>query len=440
MNLRLWLASRFLSHGPAISAAQNTSTQPATATNVSGRKKSRLSGIRLGLPAILSIVGLAIGVASLTVAMAVVSGFEATLKGALIDVFGHLLVVKMGDGPISLEKATTKLKSALPDFAGITPFITLEAIVVGQAKLNGVIIQGVDPATVDTVLHLRDRVVRGKFELGRHTGDPAETPKALVGKALAKRFGLDLGQKFKAVLPRPNPRDSAAFISTVANFEVSGIIDFGKADYDERTVLTSITEARALGNLKAPFTGLRVKLRDPERAPQAAIDLTRALGPSWWITDWSEGNRNLFRAIKYERIPIFLVILIMVIAASFNVASNISIGVLRRTPDIAILRALGFSKRDVAGVFRAQGLLFGVLGVLAGLVLGAIMAGIFVWLEKSFQLLPAEVYKLNNIGVEFKFWDISIVVVTAIAICLLASLSPAARAANLDPVEGLRRE
>ena len=436
MNLRLWLAARFLSHGPKapLAGAASTELEP------SGFRKMILLGGSLGLPAILSIVGLAIGVASLTVAMAVVSGFESTLKGALIDVFGHLLVVKTGDDPISLESATEKLKSSLPDFAGVTPFITLEAIVVGQQKLNGVIIQGVDAKTVDSVLRLRERVVRGEFVLGRTTKDPAEVPKALVGKALAKRFGLELGQQFKAVLPRPSPRDTAAFLSTVATFEVSGIIDFCKADYDERTVLTSLAEARTLGNLKAPFTGLRVKLQDADRAPQAAIRLTRALGPTWWITDWSEGNRNLFRAIEYERIPIFLVILIMVIAASFNVASNISIGVLRRTPDIAILRALGFSKRDVASLFRTQGLLFGVLGVLAGLVLGAILAGIFVWLETTFQLLPAEVYKLNNIGVEFKLLDMSVVVITAIVICLVASLGPAARAANLDPVEGLRRE
>lgn len=413
-KLRIWLAARFLSHGPSATAR------------------------KIGLPAALSIVGLAIGVASLTVAMAVVSGFEATLKGALIDVFGHLLVVKMGDDQISVEKSTEKLKAVLPDFVAATPFITLEAIIVGQQKLNGVIIQGIDDASVDAVLNLRPRVVRGKFEVGKKNG--SQVAKALVGKALAKKFGLDIGKQFKAVLPKPSARDSAAFVTTVATFEVSGIVDFGKADYDERTVLTSLSEARTLGGLRVPFTGLRVKLQDADRAPQAAIDLTRAFGSGWWISDWSEGNRNLFRAIKYERIPIFLVILIMVIAASFNVASNIFIGVLRRTSDIAILRALGFSKREIAQLFRAQGLVFGFLGVVAGLILGGILAGIFVWLERAFQLLPPEVYKLNNIGVEFKAFDISIVVVVAILICVVASLSPAARAANLDPVEGLRHE
>lgn len=430
MNLRLWLAARFLSHGSQRSAGET----------LKGASWWRRNGLRLGLPATLSILGLAIGVASLTVAMAVVSGFESTLKGALIDVFGHLLVVKRGEDQISFEKASEKLREALPDFVAVTPFITLEAIVVGKQKLNGVVIQGVDAASVDNVLNLKSRVIRGEFKVGHDKKDEGGLAKALVGKALAKRFGLDVGQSFKAVLPRPSLRDTAAFVSTIATFQVSGIIDFGKADYDERTVITSLAEARALGNLNVPFTGLRVKLRDANRAAAASAELTGKLGPSWWIMDWSEGNRNFFRAIKYERIAIFFVILIMVIAASFNVASNIFIGVLRRTAEISILRALGFSKRDVARLFQLQGLLFGVVGVIAGLALGGILAGLFVWAQNVFQLLPAEVYKLNKIGVEFDFIDISVVVVTAIAICLVASLSPAARASNLDPVEGLRHE
>lgn len=431
MTLRLWLAARFLSHGAAHKAS---STDEA----VTGKSWWQRSGLRFGLPATLSILGLAIGVASLTVAMAVVSGFEATLRGALIDVFGHILVVKRGEDQLSFEKAREKIKATLPDFVSVTPFITLEAIVVGKQKLNGVVIQGIDPTTVETVLNLRPRVVRGQFQVGRKS--PDAMPLALVGKGLAKRFGLEVGDTFKAVLPKPSARDTASFVSTIATFKVSGIIDFGKVDYDERTVVTSIAEARVLGGITTPFTGLRVKLKDPNRAGAAALDLTRALGSSWWIMDWSEGNRNMFRAIKYERIAIFFVILIMVIAASFNVASNIFIGVLRRTSEISILRALGFSKRDVASLFRMQGLLFGVLGVIAGFTLGGILAGLFVWAQSAFDLLPAEVYKLNKIGVEFNFVDIAVVAVTAIVICVVASLSPAMRASNLDPVEGLRHE
>jgi lipoprotein-releasing system permease protein len=423
VSVRLWLAARFLAHHTGASGGGGKDHPPIWK--------------RIGLPAMLSIVGLAIGVASLTVAMAVVSGFESTLRSALIDVFGDLLVVRRGDETVTFERTREKLKEILPDLTGVTPFITLEAIVVGQGKLNGVVIQGVDPETVDSVLQIRSRVIKGKFEIGVEGDQPA---KALVGKALAKRFGLDVGKTFRAVLPKPSASDTSAFVSSVASFVVTGIIDFGKADYDERTIVTSLHQARVLGSIQAPFTGLRLKLRDSGRAQEAATDLTRALGPSWWITDWSEGNRNFFRAIKYERIAIFFVIFIMVIAASFNVASNIFIGVLRRTSEISILRALGFSKRDVATLFRMQGLLFGIVGTFVGLLFGVLLAGLFLWAQTALNLLPAEVYKLNRIGVEFNLVDISIVVVAAVMICVLASLAPAARAAQMDPVEGLRHE
>ncbi len=423
MSVRFWLAARFLAHHTGASGG-------------AGKQKSPIWR-RVGLPAMLSILGLAIGVASLTVAMAVVSGFESTLRSALIDVFGDLLVVRRGDETVTFDRTREKLKELLPDFTGVTPFITLEAIVVGQGKLNGVVIQGVDPETVDSVLQIRSRVIKGKFDVGIEGNQPA---KALVGKALAKRFGLDIGQTFRAVLPKPSASDSSAFVSSVATFVVTGIIDFGKADYDERTVVTSLNQARVLGSIRAPFTGLRVKLRDSARAQEAALDLTRALGPSWWVMDWSEGNRNFFRAIKYERIAIFFVIFIMVIAASFNVASNIFIGVLRRTSEISILRALGFSRRDVATLFRMQGLLFGIVGTFVGLIFGVLLAGLFLWAQTALNLLPAEVYKLNRIGVEFNLLDVAIVVIAAVAICVLASLAPAARAAQMDPVEGLRHE
>lgn len=436
--MRLWLATRFLMH-------QNP---------VGGRGRNRFDRLwpviwarRIGLPAMLAIVGLSIGVASLAVAMAVVSGFESTLKGALIDVFGHVLVVKRGEEPLSFEKTESKLRGILPDVVGVTPFITLEAIVVGRGKLNGVVVQGVDAASVNSVLNLKTRLIRGEFKMGRLGGSASvsasgsEKPFALVGKALAQRFALNVGDSFRVVLPKPVSRDANGFSSTIADFQVSGVIDFGKAEYDERTVVTSIDEARQIGGMATgTFTGVRLKLQDADRAPQAALELNRALGNNWWIMDWSEGNRNLFRAVKYERAAIFLVILIMVIAASFNVATNIFIGVLRRTPEVAILRALGFKKGDVQKLFQMQGAVFGLVGVVAGNVLGLILAGLFVWAQRTFAFLPAQVYKLNEIGVDYRLSDVATVSFSAIAICLLASIVPAMRAARLDPVEGLRHE
>jgi lipoprotein-releasing system permease protein len=364
--------------------------------------------------------------------MAMVSSYETTMVSAIVDVFGHVLVVNQSEESVPLEKIQRRIMSIRPDVTGITPFINFEGIVVGQGKLNGVVAQGVDPETVDRVLRLRPRIVRGAFSLGEN--------RAIVGKELARRYGLEIGSELKLVLPRPLAQETSGFESKVARFTVSGIIDLGKYDYDERTVITSIDDARKVLGISAPFVGLRLKLADEKNTFEARTDFKRQLGEDWWVSDWTEGNRNILRAIKYERVPIFLVIFIMVIAASFNVSSNIFIGVLRRTMDLSVLRALGLSARDVAWIFRVQGALFGLIGMLLGFVLGGVLGGVFVLAQRYFVILPPDVYKISHVGVEFHVLDAVAIAVAAVLICLVAALAPAAKAAKLVPVEGLRHE
>lgn len=430
MRLRVWLAFRFLMHQGV------DATADAMSTDVDGRRP-RLQAVRsllrrLGLPAILSFVGLTTGVAALTVAMAMVSSYETTMVSAIVDVFGHVLMVNQSEESVPLEKIQRRIMAIRPDVTGITPFINFEGIVVGQGKLNGVVAQGVDVETVDRVLRLRPRIVRGAFSLGEN--------RAIVGKELARRYGLEIGSELKLVLPRPLAQETSGFESKVARFTVSGIIDLGKYDYDERTVITSIDDARKVLGISAPYVGLRLKLADEKNTFDARTDFKRQFGEDWWVSDWTEGNRNILRAIKYERVPIFLVIFIMVIAASFNVSSNIFIGVLRRTMDLSVLRALGLSARDVAWIFRVQGALFGLIGTLLGFLLGGVLGGVFVLAQRYFVILPPDVYKISHVGVEFHIIDVVAIAVAAVLICLVAALAPAAKAAKLVPVEGLRHE
>jgi lipoprotein-releasing system permease protein len=230
-------------------------------------------------------------------------------------------------------------------------------------------------------------------------------------------------------------------------FKAVGWLDLGKAEFDERNIMLPIDHALRWSGVQLPIRehmqlgGWRVHLGRDARAQEAqarAGDLAATLGRNWSVMDWAEGNRNIFKAIQYERVAIFFVILVMVIAAAFNVASNIFVGVLRRTSDIATLRALGMSQLDVERMFRWQGLLFGAMGAALGLFVGALMGLAFLEIQKRFALLPADVYKLNFIGVHFSLLEALLVWTSAVLICWLASLWPARRAARLDPVEGLR--
>ena len=395
------------------------------------------SGRRLlNLTSMMSLIGMALGVAALTVAMGVVSGFEASLKAAVTDVFGHVLIVRRSDKPQTVEGILAKIKKAAPEVETYTPFMTLEGIMAGGGKLSGVVVQGVDPKTVEQVLHIRNRLVHGTFAFGKKDGVSI----ALVGKALSQRFQLQVGQKFKVILPSPSRSDSTEFTPRVQTYYLGGILDLGKIEYDERFIITDLASAQALAGVGDFFSGIRIRVRDPNKAPAIATRIAHELGNQYWTEDWTEVNKNLLEAIKIEKPVIFFVILIMVIAASFNIASNLFVSVLQKYSDISILRAMGFTAKDVRKVFIFQGLFFGVLGTGAGLALGLALCLAFVIAQKYIILLPPDVYKIDQVGVDLRFWDLLAITGSAFIICLISTLIPARRGARLDPVEGLRYE
>jgi lipoprotein-releasing system permease protein len=393
------------------------------------------SGRRLlNTAAILSLIGMALGVASLTVAMGVVAGFQSTLRSAIVDVFGDVVVIRRGEHQQNVEEILAKVKSAAPEVRTFTPFVRVEGLLVGGGKLTGIELQGFDPKSVDEVLRIRPRVIEGAFALGEKDG----VSQALVGKAIAKRFGLKVGQEFKIVMPVSSTQDSTGFSPKVKSFLLSGILDLGKADYDERFVVSDLKSVQKFADIGDGFSGIRIKISDSSLAPSVSSRIAQELGSGYFVSDWTEVNRNLFEAVAIERVVIFFVIMIMVIAASFNIASNLFVSVLKKYADISILRALGFTQRDVMRVFMTQGLFFGAVGVVAGLILGLIFSLLFVIVQKFFVLLPVETYRVDHIGVVLRPTDLLLIVSVAMVVCLISTIIPARRGAKLDPVEGLR--
>lgn len=408
LGFHLWLATRFVTAGRSL----------------------------LALPSILSLAGMTVSVACLTVAMAVVSGYETTLERAIIDVVGHVQVIRRAPTSQNIERILGDIKKVAPEAEAYTPFINVEGIVVGTGKLSGVLIQGIDPESVEKVLGIHKRVIQGKFDFNPQDGMPA----ALAGKALVKKFGLKVGEPFKVVIPVPSRSDSTNFSTRVQNYVLTGVLDLGKAEYDERAIMVDLKVAQEFAGVGDNFSGIRIKLNDAKIAADVATRLTRELGLNYLVMDWSEVNKNLFEAIKIERVAIFFVILVLVIAACFNISSGLFVSVLQRYGDISILRAMGFSQADVSKVFVFQGLFFGVVGTVAGLVLGLLLGLAFVQAQKYVVLMPVEAYRLDHVGIDIRWVDCLAVVVAATVICLLSTLIPARRGAKLDPVEGLRYE
>jgi lipoprotein-releasing system permease protein len=221
---------------------------------------------------------------------------------------------------------------------------------------------------------------------------------------------------------------------------VVGILDLGKYEYDERYILTHLRTVQDLVGIEDGVSGLRLSVRDENLAPAISSRISNDLGYPFWSKDWMMVNQNLFRAVKLEKIVIFFVVLIMVIAASFNISITLYVNVLRRYTDISILKTLGMKSRDIVKIFTLHGLYIGLLGALLGVGLGLVLCLAFAWLQQHWQLLPGEVYKLNQFSYELRWWDMSLILLAAMAICFLATLAPALRGARLNPVEGLRYE
>jgi lipoprotein-releasing system permease protein len=391
----------------------------------------------LNLPSVMSLLGMTLGVASLVVAMGVISGFENTLREAVTDVFGHVLVIRQNqDSTANAATLISQVKHLSPHVQFATPFVQFEGVLAHNQKISGVLIQGLDLNTVDHVLRMRNRVISGEFSFAPKD----EAAGVLIGKALQKRFDLKLGDVFRIVLPSPSRESSTQFKPKVRSFVLRGVLDLGKNDYDERYIVTDIRTAQDFADLGDGFSGLRLRLDDEKLAPQVSSLLAQSLGHGFWTMDWIEVNRNLFEAVRIERQVIFFVLLIMVIAASFNISSNLFVSVLQKFSDISVLKAMGCSSRDILRVFTLQGLFFGAVGTGIGLILGFILCLAFLLIQKIWVILPADIYKLDHIGLEIRWVDLLSIVGSAFFICLISTLTPAWRGSKLNPVEGIRYE
>lgn len=381
----------------------------------------------------IALAGLTIGVSCLVVSMAVMSGFEKTLRRSVIDVTGHLQIFSYGQS--DLEDLSERIKKIDHGVLATSEFANLEGVVAHEGQLQGVLVQGVEARHISDVLNIRARLSEGKFTLSQE-----EKPQVLIGKGLAHALHLKSGDMFSLVIPVADEVDPSQFRRRKIQMQVAGVLDFGKFDYDERVVIADLRVVQELGGLGQRAMGLLVRLEEDEKARETGQKIYRELGPSLRVRDWRDVNENLYQAVQIERVVIFFIVLVIVIAAAFNVASSLYISVVKRYSDIGVLKALGLTKNQLVRVFSYQGLMVGVTGLGAGVILGIILCQGFAWAEKTFSLIPGSIYKIDRIDLSVRPWDLLAITVATLLICFLATLSPAFRGASLTPVEGLRHE
>jgi lipoprotein-releasing system permease protein len=391
----------------------------------------------LSLSIVLAAFGVALGVAALIIAMAVVSGYESTLRSTVVNMQGHIILVKHGGVESERPEIERTVQDAVPELQAMTPFLVLEGLIVHQKKLSGIVIEGVDPGTVNFVLALDKTLQSGDVRLGQTKND---LPVALIGRGLSEKFHLKVGDEVRLVIPITRAKSQEGFRPKSQKLVVGGVLDLGRADYDERYVVTDLTTAQTFGELPNRISGWRLRLHSDEQATPAAARLEDKLGPGFHTSTWIDANHNLFEAVRYEKAIIFIVVMLMIVAAAFNVASTLYLSVIRRYAQIGILKAMGVSEKFIRRLFTVQGLIVGATGTGLGIALGYLGCRVFVWAERKYSLFPGEVYKLNFVSLEVRGTDLTVIIFVTLLFCFLATLAPARRGAKLMPVEGLRYE
>jgi lipoprotein-releasing system permease protein len=389
----------------------------------------------------ISIGGVALGVMALIVVLAVMSGFENDLKNKILGLNAHVLVLSW-DNQVAHYAQLADQVEKVPGVTGATPFILTQVLLNTPQKVTGAVLRGLEVNSARRVIIL-DRIIRtGSWKaLETPAGDQpdggASLPGIILGQELAKQLGLSLGDPVSVVSPLGEVSPLGRVPKT-RPFRLAGTFESGMFEYDSTIAFISLAQAQSFLSMPGRVTGLEVKTRDIYEADRIAIDIKTRLGFPYWTKDWMRMNKNLFSALKLEKLVMFIILALIILVAAFNIVSSLIMVVMEKTKDIAVLKSMGATAGSIMKIFVLEGLIIGVVGTTLGLIGGV---GLCEILRKyQFIHLPSDVYYISSLPVLMKGLDILLIVVAAIGITFVATLYPAWQASRLDPVEALRYE
>jgi len=389
----------------------------------------------------ISIGGVALGVMALIVVLAVMSGFENDLKNKILGLNAHVLVLSW-DNQVEHYAQLAGQVEKVPGVTGATPFILTQVLLNTPQKVTGAVLRGLEVNSARRVIIL-DRIIRtGSWKaLEAPAGDKpdagASLPGIILGQELAKQLGLSLGDPVSVVSPLGEVSPLGR-VPKARPFRLAGTFESGMFEYDSTIAFISLAQAQDFLAMPGRVTGLEVKTRDIYEADRIAIDIKTRLGFPYWTKDWMRMNKNLFSALKLEKLVMFIILALIILVAAFNIVSSLIMVVMEKTKDIAVLKSMGATAGSIMKIFVLEGLIIGVVGTALGLIGGV---GLCEILRKyQFIHLPSDVYYISSLPVLMKGLDILLIVVASIGITFVATLYPAWQASRLDPVEALRYE
>jgi len=383
----------------------------------------------------ISVAGVAVGVSALIIVLAVMSGFERELKDRILGATAHVHVTSL-DGSIADPGKVLDNVLQVEGVVGASPYLFSQVMISSGAAATGGILRGVDLPTVGTVTRLPRDVRVGRLE-DLERAPVGGLPRVILGKELAANLGVAVGDIVEILVPGGNVTPLGAF-PRVARFQVSGIFESGMYEYDSSFAYVSLAEAGRLLGTSGGVTGIEVKVREIYSAATVASRIRERLGYPYWAKDWMQSNRNLFSALKLEKVVMFIILALIVMVAAFNIISTLIMVVMDKTKDIAVLMTMGATRRTIRRIFALEGLLIGIVGTVGGILLGGILCLLLA--RYRFIHLPSDVYYISTLPVDLSPGILLLVGASSILICFLATFYPSRQASRIDPAEAIRYE
>ena len=379
-----------------------------------GRRSERF----VSLLSLISIAGVAIGVAALIVVLAVMSGFDKDLKEKIVGNYSHIVV----EGPVAITdygKIMQDLKQ-IKDIVASSPYIQGQALLQTGHFTRGIVVRGIDFVLESGVTQIDKYIVSQDKDLSGGI---------FMGKELSYLLGLSIGDDLALVSPKGKK----------FTVKLRGLFNSGMYDYDTNVIFMDLTRAQEIFELGNAVNGISIKIDKLFLADAVKKQIQEVIDPSLYVHTWMERNKNFFAALKLEKITMFVILALIVLVAAFNIISTLVVMVTQKTKDIGILKAIGMGKMRIRMIFTLLGLFIGSLGIALGSSLGIFIC---ILLKKyQFIKLPPDIYYLDKLPVSLELWpDVGMVLIAAFAISLLSTVYPSHKAAELTPVDALRYE
>jgi lipoprotein-releasing system permease protein len=389
----------------------------------------------ISLNTFISIAGVVIGVATSIITLAVMTGFQGYFRDKILSAMPHIVVLEFTGAGVKDQRALQEKVERVPHVTATTPFIYAQSMVTTRERMQGVVVRGIDPVTEANVTDLAKNMVAGTLQ-DLHAGNGI-LPGIIMGEDLARKLGASIGDPITMVNPL-GEETPLGMVPKMKKFEVVGLFDAGMYDYNTTFVYISVADAQKFFDMPGRISGVQVRIDEIYDAGRISSAIQAAVGYPYYTRNWMEMNKNFFSALLLEKIGMSLILIVIIIVASFNIVGTLTMIVMEKNREIAILKSMGSSAQSIVKIFMFAGLAIGFVGTALGVVIG--YGAVTVLTKTDIVSLPKDVYQVSHLPLAITGLDVLVISLTALGISFIATLYPAWQAARQDPVEVLRYE